>query len=69
MREDGEDLDAKWALSVHFSGLREPWKVVEQGCDLTRAELYRDHSGIVMEWRRAFLEVERQVGKLMQSST
>ena len=39
MREDGEDLDATWALSVHFSGLWEPWKVVEQGYDLTRAEL------------------------------
>lgn len=26
-------------LSVHFPGFGEPWKVVERGCDLTKAEL------------------------------
>lgn len=33
-REDGWVLNAKQVLSVNFLWLGEPWKVLEQGCDL-----------------------------------
>ena len=50
-KENGWDLNAKRVLSVNFLWLGEPWKVLEQGCDLTRGELLRDHSSVVMEWK------------------
>lgn len=47
----GGDLHVKRVLSVNFLWLGEPWKVLEEECDLTRGELLSGHSGIVTEWR------------------
>lgn len=44
-------MHVKRVLSVNFLWLGEPWKVLEEECDLTRGELLSGHSGIVTEWR------------------